>query len=103
MWETPEIPLGQGLCPRPPSSPQGAVGAGQQVVEDVEGGLVGRALGDTQLLQEQRLAEVGDLGTVPEGPAPTETHTPAPPASSLLPAQGPHGDMRVSHPPQGIV
>lgn len=102
MWESPETP-GPGAVPSPPpSSPQSTVGAGQQVVEDVEGGLVGRALGNTQLLQQQRLVEVGELGSSPEGPAPTKT-PPRPPASSLLLLQGRHGDMRVSCPPQGIV
>lgn len=103
-WDTPETPWARDrdLAPPPPSSPQGAVRAGQQVVEDVEGGLVGRALSDAQLLQQQRLMEVGELGTIPKGSAPTKT-SPAHP--SLILAACPGSPQRHESLPtrQGIV
>lgn len=101
IGEVPETPPGWRPCP-PPSSPQGAVRAGQQVVEDIEGGLVGGAPSHAQLLQQQCLAEVGQLGTVPKCPTLTETSLPIP-ASSSLPAQGPHRIVRVSLPLQGTM
>lgn len=103
MWDTPETPWARGCDLAPtPGSPQGAVRAGQQVVEDIEGGFVGRALGDAQLLQQQRLMEVGELGTIPKGPAPTKT-SPAHP--SLILAACPGSPQRHESLPtrQGIV
>lgn len=86
---------GVGAGSTRPALPEGAVSAGQQVVEDVEGGLVSRPPGHPQLLQQHCLGAERSRGTWSRWtlPAPHPAAGTKPPALPPCPrAVRPAGD-----------